>query len=97
MYAYVFMTVRICLMVSGEHYDYIKQGGNYRRRYMMADNEFMNYMGYRYTAVENKVEECLSAARRGETSVTIDADDLTDSEVEYLKKELERRLNNGSY
>ena len=57
----------------------------------------MNYMGYRYTAVENKVEECLSAARRGETSVTIDADDLTDSEVEYLKKELERRLNNGSY
>lgn len=64
---------------------------------MMSDNEFMNYMGYRYTVVENKVEECLSAARRGETSVTIDADDLTDSEVEYLKKELERRLNNGSY
>ena len=51
-------------MISGEHYDYIKQGGNYRRRYMMSDNEFMNYMGYRYTAVENKVEECLSAARR---------------------------------
>lgn len=63
----------------------------------MSDNEFMNYMGYRYTVVENKVEECLSAARRGETSVTIDADDLTDGEVEYLKKELERRLNNGSY
>lgn len=63
----------------------------------MSDNELMNYMGYRYTVIENKVEECLSAARRGETSVTIDADDLTDSEVEYLKKELERRLNNGSY
>lgn len=97
MYAYVFMTVRICLMISGEHYDYIKQGGNYRRRHMMFDNEFKDLMGYRYTVVENKVEECLSAARRGETSVTIDADDLTDSEVEYLKKELERRLNNGSY
>lgn len=64
---------------------------------MMFDNEFKDLMGYRYTVVENKVEECLSAARRGETSVTIDADDLTDSEVEYLKKELERRLNNGSY
>lgn len=64
---------------------------------MMFDNEFKDLMGYRYTVVENKVEECLSAAKRGETSVTIDADDLTDSEVEYLKKELERRLNNGSY
>lgn len=64
---------------------------------MMFDNEFKDLMGYRYTVVENKVEECLSAARRGENSVTIDADDLTDSEVEYLKKELERRLNNGSY
>ena len=63
----------------------------------MFDNEFTDFMGYRYTVVENKVEECLSAARRGETSVTIDADDLTDSEVKYLKKELERRLNNGSY
>ena len=64
---------------------------------MMFDNEFKDLMGYRYTVVENKVEECLSAAKRGETSVTIDADDLIDSEVEYLKKELERRLNNGSY
>ncbi len=63
----------------------------------MFDNEFTDFMGYRYTVVENKVEECLSAARRGETSVTIDAGDLTDGEVEYLKKELERRLNNGSY
>ena len=63
----------------------------------MFDNEFTDFMGYRYTVVENKVEECLSAARRGETSVTIDADDLTDSEVKFLKKELERRLNNGSY
>ena len=63
----------------------------------MFDNEFKDFMGYRYTVVENKVEECLSAARRGETSVTIDAGDLTDGEVEYLKKELERRLNNGSY
>ena len=64
---------------------------------MMFDNEFKDLMGYRYTVVENKVEECLSAAKRGETSVTINTDDLTDSEIEYLKKELERRLNNGSY
>lgn len=64
---------------------------------MMFDNEFKDLMGYRYTVVENKVEECLSAAKRGETSVTINTDDLTDSEIEYLKKELDRRLNNGSY
>lgn len=64
---------------------------------MMFDNEFKDLMGYRYTVVENKVEECLSAAKRGETSVTINTDDLTDSEIEYLKKELGRRLNNGSY
>lgn len=63
----------------------------------MFDNEFKDLMGYRYTVVENKVEECLSAAKRGETSVTINTDDLTDSEIEYLKKELGRRLNNGSY
>lgn len=70
---------------------------NYRRRQVMFDDELMDFAGYRYTAVENKVEECLDAARRGETSVTVDAGDLTDGEIKHLKNELERRLNNGSY
>lgn len=63
----------------------------------MFNDELTDFTGYRYTAVENKVEECLDAARRGETSVTVDAGDLADSEIEHLKNELERRLNNGSY
>ena len=60
-----------------------------------SNDDFMNYMGYRNMAVEEKIEECLSAARRGETSVSIDRDDLTDDEVLYLQKEVRRRLGNG--
>ena len=56
------------------------------------DNDFTDFMGYRHTVVEEKIEECLSAARRGETSVSIDRGDLTDAEAEYLQKEVQRRL-----
>ena len=59
------------------------------------NDDFMNFMGYRSMMVEEKIEECLSAARRGETSVSIDRDDLTDDEVLYLQKEVRRRLGNG--
>ena len=45
--------------------------------------------------IEEKIEECLSAARRGETSVSIERDDLTDDEVAYLQKEVQRRLGNS--
>ncbi len=58
----------------------------------MFDDKFMDYGGYRYTVVESKVEECLAAAKRGESSVTIDAGDMTDGEIELLKKEVERRI-----
>jgi hypothetical protein len=54
--------------------------------------DFMEYMGYRNIVIEEKIEECLSAARKGETSVSIDRDDLTDDEVLYLQKEVQRRL-----
>ena len=47
------------------------------------------------TLVEEKIEECLSAARRGETSASIERDDLTDDEVAYLQKEVQRRLGNS--
>ncbi len=59
------------------------------------NDDFMNFMGYRNMVVEEKIEECLSAARGGETSVSIDRDDLTDDEVAYLQKEVHRRLENG--
>lgn len=59
------------------------------------NDDFMSFMGYRNMVVEEKIEECLSAASRGETSVSIDRDDLTDDEVAYLQKEVQRRLGNS--
>ena len=59
------------------------------------NDDFMSFMGYRNMVVEEKIEECLSAARRGETSVSINRDDLTDDEVAYLQKEVQRRLGNS--
>ena len=47
-------------------------------------DDFMNYMGYRNMIVEDKLEECLSAARRGEIEIMINIDDLTDDEIRYL-------------
>ena len=60
-------------------------------------DSFMSFMGYRNMVVEDKIEECLTAARRGETSVSIDRGDLTDTEVAYVQKEVQRRLENGRY
>lgn len=56
------------------------------------NDDFMNFMGYRNMVVEEKIEECLSAARRGETAVSIDRGDLTDDEVQYLQREVHRRI-----
>ena len=52
----------------------------------------MEYMGYRNMVVENKIDECLAAARRGEKNITVDRDDLTDDDLEYVKSEFYRRL-----
>ena len=51
---------------------------------MFGNDDFMNFMGYRNMVVEDKIEECLSAARRGETSISIDSGDLTDSEIDAI-------------
>ena len=59
------------------------------------NDDFMSFMGYRNMVVEEKIEECLSAARRGETSASIERDDLSDDEVAYLQKEVQRRLGNS--
>ena len=61
----------------------------------MMNDDFMNFMGYRNMVVEDKIEECLEAARRGETEISIDRGDLTDCEAEYLQKEVTRRINRG--
>lgn len=64
---------------------------------MFDDNGFMDFMGCRNMVVEDKIEECLSAARRGETEISIDRGDLTDDEAEYLQKEVKRRIEKGNY
>lgn len=64
---------------------------------MFNNNDFMNYAGYRYTVTEDKVEQCLAAARRGEKSISIDADDLTDDEEDYIQNEVRRRIESGNY
>ena len=61
----------------------------------VPNDDFMSFMGYRNMVVEDKIEECLEAARRGETSVSIDRGDLTDEEAAYLQREVQRRLESG--
>jgi hypothetical protein len=39
---------------------------------MMAQDDFMEFMGYRNMVIEDKIEECLDAARRGETEINFD-------------------------
>ena len=63
----------------------------------MPNDDFMNFMGYRNMVVEDKIEECLAAARRGETEISIDRGDLTDGEAEYLQKKVQRRIERGNY
>ena len=63
----------------------------------LGNDSFMSFMGYRNMVVEDKIEECLAAARRGEASVSIDRGDLTDAEVAYVQKEVQRRLESGRY
>ena len=64
---------------------------------MFDDNGFMEFMGYRNMVVEDKIEECLSAARRGETEISIDRGHFTDEEAEYLQKEVKRRIEKRNY
>ena len=59
-------------------------------------DDFVNYMRFRDTLIEEKIEECLSAARRGEHTVSIDPGDLTDAEILYVQKEVRHRIENGN-
>lgn len=57
--------------------------------------DFMDYMGYRNTIIEAKIEECLRQMCDGETEIVIDPEDLTSDELAYLEQEVNRRINHG--
>ena len=59
--------------------------------------DFMSFMGFRHMMIEEKIDECLAAARRGEEEINIDRDDLTDDECEYLQREVQRRIESGNF
>lgn len=64
---------------------------------MIMKNGLLDYMGYRNMILEDKIRECLDAARRGETEINIDRGDLTDEEARYLQEEVQKRIMNGWY
>ena len=57
-----------------------------------GNDSFMEFMGYRNMIVEERINECLSAARRGESSISIDRGDLNEKEIEHLKREVSKRI-----
>ena len=60
-------------------------------------DDFMEFIGYRNMVVENKIDECLDAVRRCETEISIDRGDLTDDELNYLEREVKRRVVHNGY
>ena len=52
----------------------------------------MDIIGYRYVILENKIQEILQRIKDGDTEFEVDAGDLTDSEILYVKNEIEKRL-----
>lgn len=59
---------------------------------MQKNQDFCDYMGYRYVELQRIADICADAARKGETNVTLDCDDLTEDDLRYLEKEVARRL-----
>ena len=60
-------------------------------------DDFMSFMGYRNSLCEEKIEECLALARQGVTAIEVDAAELTDDEIEYVQREVRRRVYGGNY
>ena len=61
----------------------------------IKQDDFVNYMTFRDFVLEDKIEECLSAARNGAHSISIDREDLSDADIQYIQKEVQRRIKNG--
>ena len=51
-----------------------------------------NIIEYRYVMLENVIQECLQHIRNGETEFELDVEDLTDFELDYITKEVEKRM-----
>lgn len=60
-------------------------------------SDFMSFMGYRNMIVEGVIEECLAAARRGESFIEMPRGDLTQDEIQYIQQEIQRRIESGNY
>lgn len=58
-------------------------------------DDFINYMAFRDSILEEKIVQCLSAARSGARFISIDQDDLSDADIQYIQKEVQRRIENG--
>ena len=56
--------------------------------------DFTDYMSFRWSDLEGRVQECVDAIERGETSIQVDCSDMTSEEQEFFKRELQRRVNN---
>lgn len=59
-----------------------------RRDDMFERNEFMDFMCYRDMMVEDKIKECLDGKEDPET---MDRKDFINEEVEYIKREVQKR------
>ena len=64
---------------------------------MINSNDFMEYADCRNMMIQEKIEECLSLVRAGNFNFEIDSGDLTESEIEYVKREVERRYRRKIY
>lgn len=56
--------------------------------------DFTDYMSFRRSDLEGRVQKCVDAIEGGETSIQVDCSDMTLEEQEFFKKELQRRINN---
>lgn len=55
--------------------------------------DFTDYMSFRWSDLEGRVQECVDAIEGGETSIQVDCSDMTSEEQEVFKKELKKRIN----
>ena len=56
--------------------------------------DFTDYMSFRWSDLEGRVQECVDAIERGGPSIQVDCSDMTSEEQELFKRELQRRINN---
>lgn len=61
---------------------------------MRSDKDFMNYVGFRSSEIEDRINDAVETILSSEGHVSIDLSDLnlTSDEQQYVKDEIERRL-----